>query len=236
MNRLKISNREMVIREALVKFVCEAHKKRPSTAKHIYESMERYLPRFMEKHMGIYVHTIYDITDIDQLQDIRESILATPSWKQINVKSHGSTFTIGLKYYTMFLQSEYYPFHLDNDAVIEEIAEAFQADYSSKYSEGSIINTHCMGYERNQKARKECINHYGYKCMICGFDFEKKYGELGRNYIEVHHITPLASIKKEYIIDPIIDLVPVCSNCHSIIHRSNPIVKIDEMKSVVSKE
>lgn len=64
--------------------------------------------------------------------------------------------------------------------------------------------------------------HYGYKCAICGFDFESQYGEVGKEFIEVHHIVPISSTAGEHDVDPINDLIPVCSNCHSILHRRRP--------------
>ena len=67
-----------------------------------------------------------------------------------------------------------------------------------------------------------CLEHYGYKCSICGFDFEEKYGEVGKEFIEVHHIVPISNTTGEHIIDPTRDLIPVCSNCHSILHRRRP--------------
>lgn len=74
-------------------------------------------------------------------------------------------------------------------------------------------------YERNYRARKECIEHYGYNCKVCGINFEKEYGEVGKDFIHVHHIVPLSEIGKEYQINPIKDLIPVCPNCHAMIHR-----------------
>ena len=56
--------------------------------------------------------------------------------------------------------------------------------------------------------------------MICGFDFEEKYGELGKGYIEVHHIKPLSEIDEEVVVNPETDLICVCSNCHRKIHNN----------------
>ena len=77
-------------------------------------------------------------------------------------------------------------------------------------------------YERNPVARRICINKYGCRCAICGFDFEKEYGEIGKGFIEVHHIIPVSAIGHQYVINPENDLIPLCSNCHSMIHRKNP--------------
>ncbi|SDJ58674.1 5-methylcytosine-specific restriction enzyme A [Pedobacter sp. ok626] len=87
-------------------------------------------------------------------------------------------------------------------------------------------------YERNPQARRDCIEHFGYLCQICKFDFEKEYGEMGKQFIHVHHITPISLVKKDYVIDPITDLIPVCPNCHAIIHKRNPCLTIAEVKSI----
>ena len=72
-------------------------------------------------------------------------------------------------------------------------------------------------YERNPQAREDCINHYGTTCFACGISFEKHYGSIGKGFTHVHHVVPVSDIKKEYEIDPIADLRPVCPNCHALI-------------------
>lgn len=74
-------------------------------------------------------------------------------------------------------------------------------------------------YERNPIARKKCIEHYGIECQVCEIDFQQVYGAVGENFIHVHHIIPLHEIKQDYIVDPIKDLIPVCPNCHAMLHR-----------------
>lgn len=89
-------------------------------------------------------------------------------------------------------------------------------------------------YERNDKARNACIEFYGYICKVCDFDFEDKYGAIGKQFIHVHHIVSIASIGKSYKVDPKNDLRPVCPNCHAMLHRKNPPYSIDELKKKVS--
>lgn len=90
-------------------------------------------------------------------------------------------------------------------------------------------------YERNREAREKCIAAHGCKCAVCGIDFEKVYGEMGRGFIHVHHIVPLSSIGKEYELNPVRDLVPVCPNCHAMLHRKDPPYKIEELKTIMSE-
>ena len=72
---------------------------------------------------------------------------------------------------------------------------------------------------RNRKVRNECISYWGAQCQVCGLRFTEDYGELGADFIEVHHLVPISSKDGEYEVDPVNDLVPLCSNCHSMIHR-----------------
>lgn len=101
---------------------------------------------------------------------------------------------------------------------------------TDKIIEGARLKIFVNRYERSSRARRECVGHYGYACSVCGFDFQKKYGQLGKDYIHVHHIIPLSEIKEGYEVDPIKDLRPVCPNCHSMLHREGKTQEIDELK------
>jgi 5-methylcytosine-specific restriction protein A len=92
-----------------------------------------------------------------------------------------------------------------------------------------LVNT----YERNPEARSKCIQNYGVQCVVCGFDFEKKYGDIGKGFIHVHHLTQLSEIGQGYEVDPINDLRPVCPNCHAMLHKRNPPYTIAELKSKI---
>lgn len=81
--------------------------------------------------------------------------------------------------------------------------------------------------------RERCVKRYGARCIICGFDFEKTYGEVGRDIIHVHYLKPLSEIGETYRVDLIKDLRPVCPNCHLIIHTRNPAYSIDEVKLMI---
>lgn len=89
-----------------------------------------------------------------------------------------------------------------------------------------VVNT----YERDPEARKRCLAHYGMNCFVCGFNFADVYGESGKGLIHVHHLTPLSQVGKEYEVDPVRDLRPVCPNCHAVIHRRDPPYSIEEVK------
>ena len=74
-------------------------------------------------------------------------------------------------------------------------------------------------YGRNPEARRQCIEVHGCYCHVCGLNFAEMYGEIGDGFIHVHHVVPLSTIGEDYVVDPIKDLIPVCPNCHAMLHR-----------------
>jgi len=105
---------------------------------------------------------------------------------------------------------------------------------SDSFPEGAKKSITINAYERSPDARAACIAHYGLVCTACGFDFEETYGDLGRGFIHVHHIVPIASVAADYEVNPIKDLRPVCPNCHEMLHRRQPPLSIDELKVLIS--
>ncbi len=111
----------------------------------------------------------------------------------------------------------------------EEIIPTDQKYFPEGRNEPRTVNR----YERDLRARKQCLKHYGAKCFICSFDFSKVYGSQYDGIIHVHHITPLSEVTDMYKVDPIKDLIPVCPNCHAVIHKKRPSLtkeQIDELK------
>ena len=94
-----------------------------------------------------------------------------------------------------------------------------------------IVNT----YERDPILRKlkikECQDNL--ICSICGFNFEKFYGDTGKGFIHVHHLKPLSKIKKTHKAQ-LKDLVLVCPNCHAMLHRQKDALTPDELKSRIN--
>ena len=116
----------------------------------------------------------------------------------------------------------------------EILAEEIPAEIIEQLYEGAKKTIVINAYERNPKARKLCIEHWKATCAVCEFDFEKKYGEIGKGFIHVHHLTPVSKIGEQYEVDPINDLRPVCPNCHSMLHRQGEMLSIEELKLIVA--
>lgn len=132
---------------------------------------------------------------------------------------------IGHGIYILLESSDAEEFH-----AIEEVSEP------EILYEGATKKISVNAYERNPKARKKCIEHYGLKCCVCNFDFEQTYGDIGKSYIHVHHIFLISKTEKVYEVDPIKDLRPVCANCHAMIHRSDPPTSIQQLREIIKNQ
>lgn len=124
---------------------------------------------------------------------------------------------------------------IDYEVVISEPSEpTFPDEVTSGavYIDGAVKQVLVNAYERDPAARRDCISHHGCACIVCGFDFGLYYGELGEGFIHVHHVQPLSEIRGEHQIDPIRDLVPVCPNCHAMLHRDNPPPTVEELTAI----
>lgn len=120
------------------------------------------------------------------------------------------------------------------EKVNEDVYDVDYPEDDETLYEGALIKVMANKYERNQKARRECVAKKGYRCSVCGKDFEATYGEIGKGFIHVHHLTPISSIGKEYKLDVDNDLAPVCPNCHYMLHRKVPPYTIEELKDILS--
>jgi 5-methylcytosine-specific restriction protein A len=65
---------------------------------------------------------------------------------------------------------------------------------------------------------------------VCDLNFFDRYGEIGEGFIHVHHKVEISTIGIKYSIDPIKDLIPVCPNCHAMLHKEKPALSINELK------
>lgn len=120
--------------------------------------------------------------------------------------------------------------------ILEKLSTEIQSfDEEAFFKEGKVIQVFVNKYERNQKARIECIKIFGDQCYACEFNFEQTYGDIAKGFIHVHHIKPLSEIKEEYTVDPKKDLVPLCPNCHAVVHLSKPELTIAELKEKLRK-
>jgi hypothetical protein len=126
--------------------------------------------------------------------------------------------------------------HSNLENVVKKDIEAEFAEEDDFYTDGAIKEYYGKRYERNPENRRKAIEIHGLCCVVCDFNFEEVYGERGKDFIEVHHVKPLSTIGEEVAIDPKNDLVPVCANCHRMIHRrKDDVLSVEELKGLIRR-
>lgn len=103
------------------------------------------------------------------------------------------------------------------------------------YADGQEKQILMNRYERNRLNRELCLQANGYICRICGFDFERKYGRIGKHFIHVHHIEQLSLSGGAHVIDPVHDLIPVCPNCHAMLHTQIPPLLPEQLVKIIKE-
>ncbi|MDA7427764.1 hypothetical protein PGB28_04780 [Primorskyibacter aestuariivivens] len=117
-----------------------------------------------------------------------------------------------------------------------EISDGIHTKIEKLFPEGAKKTVTVEAIERNGAAREACIRHFGAKCNVCEMDFQKVYGDLGKGFIHVHHLNPMKLVRQEYSVDPTTDLVPLCPNCHAMVHRVNPPLSPDKLRKIIRRQ
>lgn len=138
------------------------------------------------------------------------------------------------------------PIKIKDDNLLKYIEKFFTDNYQidffpdilnegEAYYEGAKKSILVNKYERSSKARENAVRFHGLSCKVCEINFEEKYGIIGKDFIHIHHLVPINEIGKNYKIDFQKDLIPVCPNCHSMLHRilNGRELTVDELKEVV---
>ena len=110
-----------------------------------------------------------------------------------------------------------------------EITNEFWLDPSEdsgqeSVKEGEKLRIEVNKYERSQKNRLMALAFHGYDCSVCGLNFVKKYGEIGNDFIHIHHTVPISKLKLNYQLNIEKDLIPVCPNCHAMLHKGDHMI------------
>lgn len=123
-----------------------------------------------------------------------------------------------------------------------DLSTISEADFTpEQLREGSVREVVQVRRERNPVARALCIEHYRNMnngkllCSVCDFDFADFYGPLGEGFMHVHHLDPISEARSSRNVSPEFDLVPVCPNCHSMIHRGGENRSISEMRQTLRR-
>lgn len=203
------------------------HEKDAERAQTFVHTAEDLLPEFIRKNFDEHFTSLYDVKDKSILKYYGEHIVVDKILKSQDSSINDVGYVATLTIYRRFMRTAEYAEIIDpthGGLVTEPSPQDKEND--KPLVEGAVVQgEHYDTHERNREARNACIAyyrklHHGHVvCECCGFDFEKAYGEMGKDFIEVHHRKPISQTDGEHTIDPTKDLVPLCSNCHSMIHR-----------------
>lgn len=166
-----------------------------------------------------------NISSLDTFDTFKKAVLENPTFVKRD-EIGNNMYSVALRHFEEFVKADV----LRDSLIFPEIV------FPAELYEGSKKTVTINAYERNSNARKQCIQHYGDACAVCGFRFADVFGEDFEGIIHVHHIKPFSEISKKYIVDPIKDLIPVCPNCHLVIHsKPGGTYTIREVQELIKK-
>lgn len=202
--------------------------KRRTDAESFASFSEVELVTFIRKYESTTFSSIYECLDHNFYDRVRNRIATNREMAAIDEEAE-LMYSIHLKTYSQFLESKAFKNLFKHKINIEENGKISKSKPEPKIpkfrneSEGERkhITKEMDVIRRNPQLRQQCIDRYGYQCQCCGMDFAEMYGEaLGANFIEVHHLKPISTFETEGIPKDFVEnLVPLCSNCHSMIHH-----------------
>ena len=221
----------------------------------VLEAAEQIVPGVLNEYFGAGISSIYDLTDTTEIEEYRKKIKAHPILKGIDNASE-PRYTEVLKWYRLFVKASNakpspYPVQGEEDGahgVLKDIDSESKAnkeqppvELQTIFMEGEEGETLTVEQRRrNRELREACIKHFKAQhggrivCECCGFDFSKAY-DTADEYIEVHHRFPFAHTEGEHPVNSATDLVPLCANCHRMIHHGQGgkgnCMSLDELKS-----
>lgn len=122
-----------------------------------------------------------------------------------------------------------------NDAFLPQRFEYYES--RNVFTEGKKKARISTYIERNPKLRRLAINHHGANCAACGFNFQDFYGDYAAGFIEIHHLLPLHMEENNLReTNYKTDLIPLCSNCHSVVHRrQDRVISLEELVKMIKK-
>lgn len=227
-----------MLREA---YIANLIAKRKPNAEAIADFTEMELAEFIRQYADANFKGIYVEQDHNYYDRISSQIPLNQEMKDAN-ETANLKFSAHLKLYSMFLESKEYKqlFKRRITGTKERPSSPSTSSGASASGTGRTtlipsvpkfreetegerkhVTKEIEVIYRNPALRQQCLDKYGYQCQCCGMDFAEMYGEsLGGNFIEVHHLKLISTFEKDGVPENFLEnLVPLCSNCHSMIHH-----------------
>ncbi len=202
--------------------------KRRTDAESFASFSEVELVTFIRKYESTTFSSIYECLDHNFYDRVRNRIATNREMAAIDEEAE-LMYSVHLKTYSQFLESKAFKNLFKRKINLEGTVKKAQPQQEVKVQkfreetegERKHITKEMEVIHRNPQLRQQCISRYGYQCQCCGMNFAEMYGEaLGTNFIEVHHLKPISTFETEGIPKDFVEnLVPLCSNCHSMIHH-----------------
>lgn len=213
-------------------YIANLESKRKSNPEAIANFTEKELADFIRQYADANFKGVYAELNHNYYDRIIRKIPLSQEMKYAN-EAANLKYSSHLKLYSMFLESKHFkqlfkrrnarPNELsstNSSNTIPSPQTVSQKPKEREMTEGEKIHVEFEKANRNPKIRQACLDKYGYQCQCCGMDFASLYGEeLGANYIEVHHLKMISTYDDSRPDDYVENLVPLCSNCHSMIHH-----------------
>lgn len=198
----------------------------------LINATEKSLPALIREHIKKDFVCIYD--DIYTIEELLTFSLKLKSDEEILAGYAGYISYKALEVYIRFYANK-----IDVDLSTIQISEKENGnsnnDIEHQMVEGRLMEDKVLRRVRNRAARQKCLEDSNFTCCVYGFNFYKVYGEIGKDFIEVHHTKPLSSYNEEHEVLQS-ELVALCSNCHSMVHRRRPMpYSIDEIKRILEE-
>lgn len=129
---------------------------------------------------------------------------------------------------------------LSNKEVMKKIFDNSNIDYRNimdnfEIKEEKRLKNH-LSYEGRISVKDKRIlkEKLGYTCQSCGLKMSEKYGNIGSNYIELHHKIPYSQLKENDSRElQVADFCALCPNCHRMIHRLENADDIELLSEIV---
>lgn len=192
------------------------------------ETSERILYMFIRRFIDTNFDGILNQLDHNFYDRVRDRIATNREMAAMDEETE-LMYSVHLKTYSQFLESKSFQnlfkrkINLEGNSKISKSQLKPEVPKFREETEGERkhITKEMDVIRRNPQLRQQCIDRYGYQCQCCGMDFAEMYSEaLGANFIEVHHLKPISTFETEGIPEDFVEnLVPLCSNCHSMIHH-----------------
>jgi 5-methylcytosine-specific restriction protein A len=137
--------------------------------------------------------------------------------------SDTGAFGVQRKFWTLNLKNDF----KENDELTGEFPEGKVVERTHKARERSSI---VIQIAKDNFKKK----HNKLFCQVCGFDFEVKYGNIGKDFIEGHHTIAISDMKPDYKTKPE-EIAMLCANCHRMAHKRRPWLTMKELSKLLRR-